>query len=114
MSKVDNFTLEIILYDYWQDKNKLAADKDARYSDEERLDDLYTHAIQLVFAKERLHNTYLVRAETFKQEVMDGSFNNYDGIGYYLDWDGNEIGGVDCSNMRHIPENAVFVAWYNK
>lgn len=47
----------------------------------------------------------------FLDAVRNGHFNEDDGIGIYLDDNGNSLGNVWIVNL---PRNAVKVAWYSK
>lgn len=47
----------------------------------------------------------------FLDSARRGYFNEDDGIGIYLDKDGNSLGSVWLTNLPH---NAVKVAWYSK
>lgn len=52
--------------------------------------------------------------ENFIKEQECGGFIAYDGTGYYIDFDGNELGHINWYNFYDYPEGTVFVAWYNK
>lgn len=48
----------------------------------------------------------------FIEAVEAGGFNSYDGVGDFVDRNGNELGDVWHSDQ--IPAKAKFVMWYNK
>lgn len=51
----------------------------------------------------------------FLEDVDCGGISDYDGIGYWLDKDGNEIDSINFDTIpEDIPENAVYVEWCNK
>ena len=55
--------------------------------------------------------------DDFMDDVEGGGIMNYDGIGYLLDANGNEIDQVDC-NLEFLEDakanGAVYVSWFNK
>ena len=55
--------------------------------------------------------------DDFIDDVRGGGIINYDGIGYLLDTNGDEIGRVDC-DVRFLENaktnGAVYVSWFNK
>lgn len=116
MSEVDDWTLKGILTDFHLELKSLE-EKDLSYSEkdkkEESLLDNYIHLIRLAFQRKEFGD--LMTVENFERCCRDGLFINYDGIGYYLDYDGNELGYVDCRDkVEDWPDKAAFVAWYNK
>ena len=82
--------------------------------DKEYFERHYIKAMILVNQNEKLSFAYFVPAEEFIQEAANGDFNEYDGHGYWIDWDGNEICDISWEIGATMPKNAVFVAWYNK
>lgn len=55
--------------------------------------------------------------DTFIERVMDGSFIDDDGSGYFVNAEGNKISSIICDTkwlQDHIPEDAKFIMWYNK
>ena len=75
-------------------------------------DEEYIQAMRLIFTRKELSYGMVLPVAEFAEEWNDGSFNECDGIGYFLDWDGNELGPIN--NFRKVPEGTRFVAWYNK
>lgn len=84
------------------------------YDLQEKLEDKYIQMTRLVFTKSILSFGELMTIETFIQCQKNGSFISYDGLGYYLDWEGNKLGDINWNNYDKYPEGTVFVAWYNK
>ena len=54
---------------------------------------------------------FIMPAEMFIDEALMGYYTPYDGHGYWLDKDGNQLSLID---FVICPEDAVFAAWYNK
>ena len=84
------------------------------YADKEYTKKVYIQAMKLVTSIERLSFAYFVPAEKFIQDAINGIVNEYDGNGYWVDWDGNEICDISWEIGATMPDDAVFVAWYNK
>ena len=84
------------------------------YADKEYTRKVYIQAMTLVTSIEKLSFAYFVPAEVFIEQAYQGCFTGYDGSGYWVDWDGNEIGRFSFSAGAKMPDDAVFVAWYNK
>ena len=84
------------------------------YADKEYTRKVYIQAMMLVTSIERLSFAYFVPAEDFIQGAINGSFNEYDGNGFWIDWNGNEIDYFSWEDGAKMPDDAVFVAWYNK
>ena len=84
------------------------------YESLERLKDIYSQAI-LLNVKHGYGLFYPI--DDFIEDVECGGIIDYDGIGYLLDFDGNEIDHVIC-NVPFLEEakanGAVYVAWFNK
>lgn len=106
--KPNNWSVSRILNEYVDAVN---LSQDRAYVARTR--NIYTQMMQLLFSKQPSCGD-LMTVERFALECDCGGFTNYDGFGYYLDWDGNEIGTVDCDNANSWPEKAEFVDWYNK
>ena len=56
---------------------------------------------------------FVMPIDMFCEWVNAGSITPYDGIGYYLDYEGNRLDG-DIFDEFYCPACAEFVAWYNK
>lgn len=84
------------------------------YDLQKQLEDKYIQMARLAFSKPALSFGEILTIEIFVQYQKDGSFISYDGSGYYLDWEGNELGGINWSDYNKYPEGTVFVVWYNK
>lgn len=56
---------------------------------------------------------FVMPIEMFLDWAIDGFITDYDGIGYWLDKDGNRICRFNFYDDS-LPEEAMFVAWYNK
>lgn len=80
---------------------------------EDNINKLYSKAIEL-----QLQNRYgfVMPSHMFYEDVEGGFFTNYDGHGYFLDWEGHEQGYVSCdvSWLEDKIEQYPFVAWFNK
>lgn len=112
MREVDDWTLKNMLSDFYQDFRALDA-KRAHLDEKENLIDHYVHLVKLAFERKEFGD--LMTVENFERCCQEGSFINYDGHGYYLDYDGNKLGYVDCRDTSEDwPDKAAFVAWYNK
>ena len=84
------------------------------YDAEEKYRNLYVQAIKLIFSKSNLSYCDLMPLDYFISCAKCGSFIPYDGTGYYVDAEGNELGYINWYNIADCPENAVYIAWYNK
>lgn len=89
-------------YDYDKERQK------------EALEELYAQAIELT-----CKNGYglIMPIDMAIDWVTSGSITDYDGCGYLLDKNGEEIDNMWCnvSSLRRAQEKgASFVAWYNK
>ena len=56
---------------------------------------------------------FVMPIEMFNEWIKVGSITDYDGFGYFLDYEGNRLDG-DVFNRFYHPADALFVAWYNK
>ena len=106
--KTNNWSVQMILNAYVD-----AIDESTDRAYIARTRNIYTQMMQLLFEKQPVCGD-LMTVERFASICECGGFNNYDGFGYYLDWDGKELGPVNCSNPLKCSEKAVFVDWYNK
>lgn len=55
--------------------------------------------------------------DTFIENVKTGNFIDYDGSGFWVDFEGNKINRIICDVKwlkNNQPENARFIMWYNK
>lgn len=55
--------------------------------------------------------------DTFIKNVETGNFIDYDGSGFWVDFEGNTISRIRCDVEwleNNQPENAKFIMWYNK
>lgn len=117
----DRWTLKHLFRNYHDERCALKTENrkghinfSTMYDLQEKLEDKYIQMMKLVFTKSNLSFGELMAIETFVQRQEDGSLIPYDGLGYYLDWDGNELGSVNWSDYNKYPEGTIFVAWYNK
>jgi hypothetical protein len=77
--------------------------------------DIYTQAMKLLFSKPELSFCDLMPVEQFAEAVENGGFTSYDGVGDYLDFEGNDLEvPINWNYPFDYPDKAVFVAWYNK
>ena len=124
MQQPDMWTIKSLYHDYWRRLNKI--DKEYQNSarevedyiqykeDVEYFEKRYIQAMRLVFIKNELsYGGYFAVAEDFIDCAIEGGFNQYDGVGYWVDWDGNEIAPLSFASTATRPENAEFIAWYN-
>lgn len=56
---------------------------------------------------------FVMPIDMFCEWVKAGYITDYDGIGYFLDYEGNRLEG-DVFDEYFVPDDALFVAWYNK
>ena len=79
-----------------------------------KLKDLYAQAIILNVKK---GYGLFSPIDDFIEDVRGGYFNDYDGMGYLLDTDGNKLDDVIC-NVKYLEKakanGVIYVAWYNK
>lgn len=84
-------------------------------SDYDILDDLYSQAIRLQLKFN--DDCDIAVAFDFLEAVKLNFFTDYDGIGYFLNYDGERIGKLRCNVqwlLDNRPKEAYFVAWYGK
>lgn len=83
-------------------------------TNQEKYLDLYINALYIVFEKEELKYATIWPVEVFNKKIENGGFTSYDGIGCYLDKDGNEIPGyINWSHPNNYPKRAVYIAWWS-
>lgn len=118
---VDEWTIKMLFHQYHEDMRVLKREHRKQhidfitlYNKQEELDKLYTQATRLIFSKKEFSFGELMTVENFIKEQECGGFIAYDGTGYYVDFDGNELGHVNWYDFHDYPEGTVFVAWYNK
>lgn len=56
---------------------------------------------------------FVMPLDMFFEWTTNGSLTDYDGHGYFLDKEGKRLELVNFFTTRY-PEDAVYVAWYNK
>lgn len=118
----DKWTIKFLYKDYQhrmsaieQDyRNKIYEDYSQYEDDKNYFENKYIQAMRLIFSVPRLSYGYLAVAEDFIDQAYEGSFTSYDGIGYWIDWEGNKLGPFSFSAGAKRPEGAEFIAWYNK
>ena len=81
--------------------------------DEDNIDNLYARAICLQAKKDY---GFIMPSHMFYKWVKNGSLTDYDGHGYFLNWEGKRQGYSQCcaSWLEDKIEQYPFVAWYNK
>ena len=131
MIEVDTFTIGWLYDSYHRAMNKIEEDYkngvytkranglimndwNTYYDDKHYTQSIYIQAMKLVNSIQIFSFAYFVPVAEFLQDAINGSFNEYDGHGYWVDWDGNEIGSVSWEDGAEMPDDAFFVAWYNK
>lgn len=80
------------------------------------MDDLveeYSARMKLLF---KLGCGGLFSFDEFINDVNVGSIDDYDGIGYIVDEDGNNLGQVNCSVnwLKSHKKDNHYIVWYNK
>lgn len=117
----NNWTICSLFREYHDEVRKLKEEHRKKHIDfptfydkKEKLEKRYARAVYLIFTNDRLAFSDLMTVETFITIVNQGGINCYDGCGDWIDWDGNEIGGISWEETATMPDNAMFVAWYNK
>lgn len=81
------------------------------YTDKDTCELLFAQAVKLLFARE-FGDIFLI--EDFIASAKNGGFIPYDGTGVFIDLFGNEVGDINWNNLDDYPNEAIFVAWYNK
>ena len=77
-------------------------------------DILNAQIMKLKSTKEQFSYGDLIPIETFNKYARSGYLIPYDGIGCYVDFNGNELGDINWNFIENYPKETVFVAWYNK
>jgi hypothetical protein len=121
MKTPNNETIRSILENYaakyfQNEDHYIAGDIDFKEYDNirEKNIKLAIQAMKLIFTKEDYSYCDLMPIERFVNFAMSGYFIPYDGVGYYVTFDGAELGSINWDNPEDYPKEAVFVAWYNK
>lgn len=81
------------------------------YADKDTYELLFAQAVKLLFARE-FGDIFLI--EDFIVSAKNGGFIPYDGTGIFIDLFGKEVGYINWDNLDDYPNEATFVAWYNK
>lgn len=117
----DQWTLRYLFQYYYEERRALKEENRKGRIDfatmdnrQEELENKYIQMTRLAFTKSILSFCDLMTIETFIEYQESKCLISYDGSGYYLDWEGNELGSINWSNYNKYPEGTVFVAWYNK
>ena len=122
MIEPDEWTIKFLYRDYQYRMNMIEQEyRNKNYKDYSQYEDdknyfenKYIQAMRLIFSVPHLNFCYLAVAEDFIDQVYQGSFTSYDGVGDWIDWEGNTLGHFSFSAGAKIPEGTEFVAWYNK
>ena len=117
----DKWILKHLFRDYHDERRALKTenrkghiDFSTMYDLQEKLEEKYIQMTRLAFTKSNLSFGELMTIETFIKCQKNGSFISYDGSGYYLNWEGDELGGINWGNYNEYPRDTHFVIWYNK
>lgn len=121
MKKPDDWTIFSVFegYNYLIKKNQEDYENDdinmtEYYSNQEEYRKLSIQAMRLIFTKEEFEYGDLMIFDVFIDCVIDGSFTPYDGVGYYVAFDGTELGAINWDNPEDYPKETAFIIWYNK
>lgn len=79
------------------------------------LQELYAQALRLQVQHEDDYEISTV--SDFIEAVKNNFFNDYDGTGYFLDFNGACLGQIKCNVdwlTNNQLEHACFIAWYSK
>lgn len=121
MKRPDNWAIRHVLDNYaamyYENEDKyMAGDINFSQYDDIKEKNVKTaiQAMRLVFTNNNYSFGDLMPVECFIDSVISGYFTSWDGTGYYVDFDGNELGYVNWDDPEDYPEDTVFVAWYNK
>lgn len=111
-----DWSLRMILQSYHNQMNKIEEYEDFRSfsTAEDRCLDTYEQMIKLLFTAEALRCGEIFTIEDFIAQQINHGFIDYDGFGYYLDWEGNKLGDINWYCFTDCPQGTKFVAWYNK
>ena len=97
---------DIIKTQLWHFLCEASADEG---QDEDKLLDKYAELIALSIEHDCRD---LYTAKDMLELINRSAINHYDGTGYWLDKDFNEVGYIFDGDT--IPENVVWANWYNK
>lgn len=88
-------------------------ESDTSSSEQDNIDNLYARAICLQTKEDY---GFIMPSHMFYKWVKCGSLTDYDGLGYFLNWEGYKQEHVQCciSWLEDKIEKYPFVAWYNK
>ena len=106
-------------YAYHRDKliKKYSEIEDSYFEYDKKYEELtnkVAQAIKILFKEEKFSFADIYFVEDFNKSSELGYFNFFDGVGYYVDEEGNELGSINWNNLNDYPKNALFVLWYNK
>lgn len=113
---MDN-TWEIMrIIDYYHTAIKNIAEEGGGYKDMEmkyeEAEEKYAQALRIQCNPD--HYGYIMTREDFIEAVDSGSFIDYDGHGYFLNWDGEKQDYVHC-DVKYLQQfDYPFVEWFNK
>lgn len=122
MSKRLNFEIDNIIIDeiHWTLKNFIDKFKEweaTPYWERDNDKNPYKQAAHAMLITAKIGFGDCFPIDKFIQDVEDGYFMDYDGSGYFVNEDGNQISSIRCNAewlRNHTPEAAKFVMWFNK
>lgn len=79
--------------------------------------DPYWQAAQAVYILNKIGYGDCYYVDDFIERVEEGCFIEYDGIGSFVDDEGNKLSRIICDVKwlkENKPENCHFIMWYNK
>ena len=91
--------------------------REKRWDIENTPADPYWQAAQAIYILNKIGYGDCYYIDDFIEEVKNGNFTEYDGIGSFVDNEGNKLSRIICDDEwieENKPENCNFVMWYNK
>ena len=115
--KINDLLIEDIAWTLRNFTDKIIDWEETSFWERDYNEDPYKQAAHAMLITTKIGFGDCYPIDTFIEEVKDGSFIDYDGSGFWVDSEGNEISSIRCNAewlKQNKPENAKFIIWYNK
>ena len=121
MKKIDNFLIEDIKYTLKSFIPDIIQFLDLPYGEqwnrEDTEEDSILQAAHAVLINAKIGYGQCFSIKHFIEDVETGGLIDYDGCGYWVNVEGNELGPISCNVewlRNNKPKDAKFIMWYNK
>lgn len=119
LDRPEDFKISCILEQYHYSLKKLEEIKKENVAydfsdDKEELQKLCGQLIYLAYTRDTFFWAEFFLIDMFIEIVENGVFNEFNGTGYYIDFNGEKLGMINWNNIKDYPEDTAFIVWYNK